>query len=91
VGSPRPWSPSPEDAALAGEVRAEVAGALRDLPERQRTVVSLRDVHGMSADEVCDALDISPANQRVLLHRGRARLRETLENYYRGLAPVMSS
>jgi RNA polymerase sigma-70 factor (ECF subfamily) len=91
VGSPRPWSPSPEDAALAGEIRTEVAGALRDLPERQRTVVSLRDVHGMSADEVCAALDISPANQRVLLHRGRARLRETLENYYRGLAPVMSS
>jgi RNA polymerase sigma-70 factor (ECF subfamily) len=91
VGSPRTWSPSPEDAALAGEIRGQVADALRNLPERQRTVVSLRDVHGMSADEVCVALDISAANQRVLLHRGRARLRETLEDYYRGLAPVMSS
>jgi len=91
VGSPRAWSPSPEDAALAGESRSQVATALQDLPERQRTVVSLRDVHGMSADEVCVALDISPANQRVLLHRGRARLRETLEDYYRGLTPVMSS
>jgi RNA polymerase sigma-70 factor (ECF subfamily) len=91
VGSPRAWSPSPEDAALAGEVRRQVATALQELPERQRTVVSLRDVHGMSADEVCVTLAISPANQRVLLHRGRARLRETLENYYRGLTPVMSS
>jgi RNA polymerase sigma-70 factor (ECF subfamily) len=91
VGSPRPWTPSPEDAALAGEVRRQVATALTDLPERQRTVVSLRDVHGMSADEVCAALDISAANQRVLLHRGRARLRETLEDYYRGLTAVMSS
>jgi RNA polymerase sigma-70 factor (ECF subfamily) len=91
VGSPQPWSPSPEDEALAGEIRGQVATALQELPERQRTVVSLRDVHGMSADEVCDALDISAANQRVLLHRGRARLRETLEDYYRGLTPVMSS
>lgn len=91
VGSPRAWTPTPEDAALAGEIRRQVASALQDLPERQRTVVSLRDVHGMSADEVCVTLDISAANQRVLLHRGRARLREQLEDYYRGLAPVMSS
>jgi RNA polymerase sigma-70 factor, ECF subfamily len=91
VGSPRAWSPSPEDEALAGEIRGEVASALQDLPERQRTVVSLRDVHGMSADEVCIALEISAANQRVLLHRGQARLRETLEDYYRGLTPVMTS
>lgn len=90
-GSPRRWAPSPEDETLAGEIRQQVAHALLDLPERQRTVVSLRDVHGMSADEVCSALDISAANQRVLLHRGRARLREMLEDYYRGLAPVMSS
>jgi RNA polymerase sigma-70 factor, ECF subfamily len=91
MGSPRAWSPTPEDAALAGEIRRQVASALEDLPERQRTVVSLRDVHGLSADEVCSTLDISVANQRVLLHRGRARLREILEDYYRGLTPVMSS
>jgi RNA polymerase sigma-70 factor (ECF subfamily) len=83
VGRPQAWEPSPEDATLAGEIRREVGRALQDLPERQRTVVSLRDVHGMSADEVCDALGLSPTNQRVLLHRGRARLREALESYYR--------
>ena len=74
----------PEDAALAVEVRGQVARALQDLPERQRTVVGLRDVHGLSADEVCVALAISSANQRVLLHRGRARMRAALEDYYRG-------
>jgi RNA polymerase sigma-70 factor (ECF subfamily) len=78
VGTPQPWPPSPEDAAVAGEVRGEVARALTARPERQRTVVALRDVHGLSSDEVCAALDISAANQRVLLHRGRARLRAAL-------------
>lgn len=83
VGAPTRWEPSPEDAAVAGEIRGQVARALAKLPERQRTVVGLRDVHGMTSDEVCLALDISPANQRVLLHRGRARLRAALEDYYR--------
>jgi RNA polymerase sigma-70 factor (ECF subfamily) len=91
VGVPRPFEPSPEVATLAGEIRTEVGRALRLLPERQRTVVTLRDVHGMTADEVCATLEISAANQRVLLHRGRARLREALENYYRGLAPVIQT
>ncbi len=91
LGSPRPWQPSPEDATVAGEIRREVARALTELPERQRTVVALRDVHGMSSDEVCDALTISRANQRVLLHRGRARLREALENYYDGPSRRMSA
>ena len=84
VGSPHPWQPSPEDAAVAGEIRTVVARALTDLPERQRTVVALRDVHGLSSDEVCDALSITTANQRVLLHRGRARMRAALEGYYLG-------
>ncbi|MGZ4592396.1 MAG: RNA polymerase sigma factor [Actinomycetes bacterium] len=91
MGRPQPWEPSPEDATVAGEIRREIARALLGLPDRQRTVVSLRDVHGMSSDEVCDALAISAANQRVLLHRGRARLREALEDYYRGrTAEVLS-
>jgi RNA polymerase sigma-70 factor (ECF subfamily) len=91
VGSPQPWEPSPEDAAVAGEIRGEVARALTELPERQRIVVALRDVHGMSSDEVCAALAISAANQRVLLHRGRARLRVALEDYYHGRSQGMSS
>jgi RNA polymerase sigma-70 factor (ECF subfamily) len=84
AGAPQRWEPTPEDALLAGEIRAEVAKALEALPDQQRVVVSLRDVHGLSADEVCSALDISSTNQRVLLHRGRAHLRLVLEDYYRG-------
>ncbi|MGH8969781.1 MAG: RNA polymerase sigma factor [Actinomycetes bacterium] len=85
LGKPTPWQPGPEDSALAGEIRRELATALETLPERQRTVVSLRDVHGLTAEEVCAALGVSTANQRVLLHRGRARLRAVLEDYYRGI------
>jgi RNA polymerase sigma-70 factor (ECF subfamily) len=84
-GRPTTWEPSPEASAIAGEIRGRVAAALLELPERQRVVVSLRDVHGLSSDEVCTTLGITAANQRVLLHRGRARLRTVLEDYYRAL------
>ena len=82
-GRPSAWEASPESSAIAGEIRDRLAVALAELPERQRVVVSLRDVHGLSSDEVCDALGITTANQRVLLHRGRAGLRASLEDYYR--------
>lgn len=72
------WS-GPEPRVLTAEVRTELARALTELPARQRAVVELRDVHGFPAPEVCDLLDLTPENQRVLLHRGRARLRSILE------------
>jgi RNA polymerase sigma-70 factor (ECF subfamily) len=53
--------------------------ALEQLPARQRTVVVLRDVEGLSSDEVCSVLGISGGNQRILLHRGRSRMREMLD------------
>ena len=74
---PAPW-PSAEGAVLAGEVRGEIAQALETLPERQRVVITLRDVIGHSSDEVCEMLEISTANQRVLLHRARAGVRHHL-------------
>jgi RNA polymerase sigma-70 factor (ECF subfamily) len=52
--------------------------ALDLLPARQRDVVLLRDVEGLSSDETCDVLGIRPGNQRILLHRGRAGLRNRL-------------
>jgi len=82
-GAPAPWGPSPEASVLAGEVRTRVLSAIELLPQQQRTVVTLRDVHGLGSDEVCAALGISAGNQRVLLHRGRARLRSALEDFYR--------
>jgi RNA polymerase sigma-70 factor (ECF subfamily) len=83
-GRPSRWDPPPEDAAMAAEVRRELGAALDELPARQRTVVELRDVHGLTSDEVCQQLGVTPGNQRILLHRGRARLRARLEIVYRG-------
>jgi RNA polymerase sigma-70 factor (ECF subfamily) len=78
---PEEW---PEQVALTREVRAVVTDALAELPPRQRVVVALRDLDGHTADEVCDLLDISAGNQRVLLHRGRAVVRAHLEGYFSG-------
>jgi RNA polymerase sigma-70 factor (ECF subfamily) len=73
-----------EDSVLAGEVRAELEAAVDALPERQRTVLTLRDVLGMGSDEVCDLLGISAGNQRVLLHRARTAVRADLASYLEG-------
>ncbi|WP_433455640.1 RNA polymerase sigma factor [Streptomyces sp. CA-142005] len=78
---PRPW-PEPEDHVLAEEIDRIVTAALAELPPRNRIVVTLRDVEGYGSDEVCALLDISPGNQRVLLHRGRAAIRGRLERYF---------
>jgi len=76
---PEEW---PEQAALSREVHDVVTTALTGLPARQRIVVALRDLDGHSAEEVCDLLGITAANQRVLLHRGRAVVRTRLEQYF---------
>jgi RNA polymerase sigma-70 factor (ECF subfamily) len=83
AGRPAGWEPPPEDAAVAAEIRRELRSALAELPDRQRIVVELRDVHGLTSEEVCERLGVSPGNQRILLHRGRARLRARLEDVYR--------
>jgi RNA polymerase sigma-70 factor (ECF subfamily) len=70
--------------ALSRETLRQLDQALSALPPRQRQVVTMRDVCGMDAGEVCAALNISPANQRVLLHRARTVLREALASYYGG-------
>jgi RNA polymerase sigma-70 factor, ECF subfamily len=77
---PRPFT-KPERRLLALEARERLKRALDLLPERQQIVVTLRDVEGLTSQEVCDLLDISPENQRVLLHRGRSQLRAELEAY----------
>ena len=91
-GAGEPWSghwrefpaawPSPERVALDAEVRRTVACAIDRLPERQRLVITLRDVDGCPADEVCAIMGVSAANQRVLLHRARAVVRAELEAYF---------
>jgi RNA polymerase sigma-70 factor (ECF subfamily) len=79
---PRRWDSSPEGLVLRKEARAQVEEAIELLPPAQRTVVILRDVEGWGSDEVCNVLGVSETNQRVLLHRGRMRLRAALERYH---------
>ena len=73
------WTEDSDDRLDAAFWAPVLSSALDDLPPRQRQVVILRDVEGLSTDEVCTVLAISPGNQRILLHRGRSRLREILE------------
>ena len=70
-----------EGSVLAGEVRRELGAVLEKLPERQRIVLTLRDVLGHTSEEVCDLLGISQANQRVLLHRARTAARAGIAAY----------
>ncbi len=81
---PRDWRLLPETRLLGQETLDVVARAITELPETQRIVVTLRDVHGFDSDEVCEALEISAGNQRVLLHRARARIRDSLERHFDG-------
>jgi RNA polymerase sigma-70 factor, ECF subfamily len=80
---PGHWASFPADPAeraLGAEVREHIARAIGELRSPQREVIVLRDVEGWSAEEVCDALDLTPGNQRVLLHRARAKVRQALED-----------
>ncbi len=81
---PLPFPDTPEGAVLGSELVAVARSSLDTLPERQRTVVTLRDMLGFESDEVCELLGVSVANQRVLLHRGRAAVRQALEEYLKG-------
>ena len=76
---PEHWIEEAEDRIEAEKLGGLLKTAIDGLPGRQREVVLLRDVEGMSSAEVCDVLSISEANQRVLLHRGRGKLRQVLE------------
>ncbi len=88
VSYPARWDEVPEERLLAGETRALIDAAIADLPPSQREVITLRDVDGWGSDEVCNALEISATNQRVLLHRARAKVRRALERH---LAPEEGS
>ena len=73
---PEPW---PDARVESSEMVAFVREALETLPEAQRTVMTLRDVHGWESGEVCELLGISEGNQRVLLHRARSKVRGYVE------------
>ena len=87
--APTAW-PVPEEGLLAGETRDVIASAIRELPPTQRAVIGLRDVEGWSSEEVCDALELSEGNQRVLIHRARTKVRAALERYFGAVEPTLA-
>jgi RNA polymerase sigma-70 factor (ECF subfamily) len=78
---PSTWAGVPEERLLATETMDVIRRAIERLPPSQRAVLTLRDLEGFSADEVCNALDLTETNGRVLLHRARAKVRTALEEY----------
>ena len=86
--SPPPATELPEANVLAAELGSELRAVLDALPPAQRTVLELRDVQGLSSAEVCELLELTEGNQRVLLHRARSKARATLE---RGLAAATAT
>jgi RNA polymerase sigma-70 factor (ECF subfamily) len=78
---PQAWAP--EGRLLADETLEVVERAIDKLPPAQRAVITMRDVQGFTSEEVCNALDLTETNQRVLLHRARAKVRSALEEYMR--------
>jgi RNA polymerase sigma-70 factor, ECF subfamily len=81
---PANWAAVPDDALLSRETLDVVMGAIEELPDAQRVVITMRDVAGCSAEEVCGTLDVSDGNQRVLLHRARSHVRNALERHLDG-------
>ena len=79
---PQTWAGLPEERLVAHETHALIERTIEGLPDAQRAVITLRDIDGLDAQEICNVLSISETNQRVLLHRARARVRTALESYF---------
>jgi RNA polymerase sigma-70 factor (ECF subfamily) len=79
---PLGWESIPEEALSSAETMTVIRNAVDALPTGQRAVMTLRDLQGLTAAEACQILDISETNQRVLLHRGRTKVRRALEEHF---------
>jgi RNA polymerase sigma-70 factor (ECF subfamily) len=79
---PKPFPDDPETGAMRAEIRASLEDAIAALPEPQRSVLVLRDVEGLSGEDVCNCLGLTDTNQRVLLHRARSKVRAFLERAF---------
>ena len=82
TGPLRSWDADAARIALDEEAMARIQAEIDRLPAVQRAVITLRDVQGLSSEEVCELLDVTPGNQRVILHRARAKVRAALEDYF---------
>src|SRR4051812_38116959 len=88
AAAPSAW-PTPEQELLSGETYRVILEAIEELPDAQRAVITMRDVEGLPADEVAEALGVSDGNQRVILHRARSKVRRALESYFGAVEPVL--
>jgi RNA polymerase sigma-70 factor, ECF subfamily len=82
ITPPEHFMEDAEDRVIAGSLSESIHSSLENLPGSQRQVVTLRDIEGLDSKEVCKLLEITEVNQRVLLHRGRSRLRQDLETKF---------
>jgi RNA polymerase sigma-70 factor (ECF subfamily) len=81
TSAPRDWRDDPEESLRSSEALRIAREAIDELPERQRIVITMRDIDGLSSEDVRNVLDVSETNQRVLLHRARAKVRQALEDW----------
>ena len=72
---------SPESLLASEELKHVIFQTIDKLPAIQQTIISLRDMEGMTMDEICKILDISESNSRVLLHRARTKIWQAIEKY----------
>ena len=82
ISFPHSWEEIPEERILSQETMERIQQAIDTLPIGQREVITLRDIDGCTSEEACDLLGVSEANQRVLLHRARCKVRRALERYF---------
>lgn len=82
LAPPEHWIDEADDRLRAAKLADRIRSAIEDLPARQRQVVTLRDIEGLSSEDVCSVLEVTEGNQRVLLHRGRSRLRQVIETEF---------
>lgn len=81
---PANWQKLPEDALADRETLDVMLTTIHGLPDPQRIVITMRDIQGCAPEEVCEALEVSEGNQRVLLHRARSKVRSALERHFDG-------
>ncbi len=81
---PDDWGGVPENRLLSAETQSVIQTAIEALPPNQRAVIRLHDIEEWTTQEICNILEISESNQRVLLHRARSKVRAALERYFRG-------
>ena len=79
---PPAWGSTPESDLLAKEAVEQIHSAIASLPDKQRIVITLRDLESWTSEEVCDLMKITKTNQRVLLHFARSKVQQALDGYF---------